>query len=83
MCVCMIDGLIAIHWVLRVVEVVLHAVHRIHTWMEKCDERLQRFSTVTDQLEVHRGDTSESVLKLEARLWEMKLSKNPEEKDEN
>lgn len=42
------------------------AVERIQTWMEKCDERLQRFSAVSETLEIHRGDTQQSVMKLEA-----------------
>lgn len=33
--------------------------------MEKCDERLQRFSAVSETLEIHRGDTQQSVMKLE------------------
>eukprot|EP00435_Cladocopium_sp_Y103_P024202 s286_g5.t3 len=42
------------------------AVERIQTWMEKCDERLQRFSALSETLEIHRGDTQQSVMKLEA-----------------
>ena len=40
---------------------------RIQLWMEKCDERLQRFSALSETLEAHRGDTQQSVTKLEAR----------------
>lgn len=41
------------------------APYRIQTWMEKCDERLQRFSALSETLEIHRGDTQQSVMKLE------------------
>lgn len=33
--------------------------------MERCDERLQRFSALSETLEEHRGDTQQSVLKME------------------
>lgn len=38
---------------------------RIQAWMERCDERLQRFSALSETLEEHRGDTQQSVLKME------------------
>jgi len=42
------------------------AIERIQGWMERCDERLQRFSALSETLEEHRGDTQQSVLKMEA-----------------